>query len=96
MPEDKATLRSDLSADMEVSGKGDAVASLFFLTPTEHYPFWKPKSDKPDQHNQPTHFQWRIKQVSGMFKMTASRRKGGKNGPGTSYPGKSSAHRTHA
>ena len=30
MPEDRATLRSDPCAGMEVSRKGDAVASLFF------------------------------------------------------------------
>ena len=50
MPEDKATLRSGLSADMKVSGKGDTVALIFFLVATEYYPFWKPKSDKPDQN----------------------------------------------
>lgn len=31
-PEDRAMLRSNSSADVEVSGKGDANASLFFLS----------------------------------------------------------------
>ena len=32
VPEDRAMLRSNLSAGMEVSEKGDAIASLFFLS----------------------------------------------------------------
>ena len=47
MPEDKATLRSDLSAGMEVSGKSSADALLFFLV-WHICSSWKPKSDKPE------------------------------------------------
>ncbi len=40
--EDRATLESDLSAGTGVSGKGDAIVSLFFCTALrrpQHHPF---------------------------------------------------------